>query len=36
MREGMGAPRVFLELLRVARPIWRNLEAVAHTLLTTR
>jgi pimeloyl-ACP methyl ester carboxylesterase len=32
MREGMGAPRVFIGLLRVARPIWRNLEAVAHTL----
>ena len=32
MRKGMGAPRVFVGLLRVARPIWRNLEAVAHTL----
>jgi pimeloyl-ACP methyl ester carboxylesterase len=32
MHEGMGAPRVFIGLLRVARPIWRNLEAVAHTL----
>ena len=32
MREGMGAPRVLVGLLRVARPIWRNLEAVAHTL----
>jgi pimeloyl-ACP methyl ester carboxylesterase len=32
MREGMGAPRVFIGLLRVARPIWQNLEAVAHTL----
>jgi pimeloyl-ACP methyl ester carboxylesterase len=32
MREGMGAPRVFVGLLRIARPIWRNLEAVAHTL----
>jgi pimeloyl-ACP methyl ester carboxylesterase len=32
MREGMGAPRVFVGFLRVARPIWRNLEAVAHTL----
>jgi pimeloyl-ACP methyl ester carboxylesterase len=32
MREGMGAPRAFVALLRVARPIWRNLEAVAHTL----
>jgi pimeloyl-ACP methyl ester carboxylesterase len=32
MREGMGAPRALVGLLRVARPIWRNLEAVAHTL----
>ena len=32
MREGMGAPRAFVGLLRAARPIWRNLEAVAHTL----
>jgi pimeloyl-ACP methyl ester carboxylesterase len=32
MREGMGAPRVLVGVLRVARPIWRNLEAVAHTL----
>jgi hypothetical protein len=32
MRHGMGAPRVLVGLLRVARPIWRNLEAVAHTL----
>ena len=32
MREGMGAPRTFVGLLRVARPIWRKLEAVAHTL----
>jgi pimeloyl-ACP methyl ester carboxylesterase len=32
MREGMGVPRAFVGLLRVARPIWRNLEAVAHTL----
>lgn len=32
MREGMGAPRVLIGLLRVARPIWKNLEAVAHTL----
>ena len=32
MREGMGAPRVLVGLLRVALPIWRNLEAVAHTL----
>jgi pimeloyl-ACP methyl ester carboxylesterase len=32
MREGMGAPRAFVGVLRIARPIWRNLEAVAHTL----
>ena len=32
MREGMGAPRVFVGLLRIARPIWKNLVAVAHTL----
>jgi pimeloyl-ACP methyl ester carboxylesterase len=32
MREGMGAPRVLVGVLRVARPIWRSLEAVAHTL----
>jgi pimeloyl-ACP methyl ester carboxylesterase len=32
MREGMGAPRVLVGVLRVARPIWRNLEAIAHTL----
>ena len=32
MREGMGAPRSLVAFLRVARPIWRNLEAVAHTL----
>lgn len=32
MREGMGAPRAFVGLLRVVRPMWRNLEAVAHTL----
>jgi pimeloyl-ACP methyl ester carboxylesterase len=32
MREGMGAPRALVGVLRVARPIWRNLEAVAHTL----
>ena len=32
MREGMGAPRVFVGVLRIARPIWSNLEAVAHTL----
>ena len=32
MREGMGAPRVLVGVLQVARPIWRNLEAVSHTL----
>ena len=32
MREGMGAPRALVSFLRVARPIWRNIEAVAHTL----
>ena len=32
MREGMGAPGVFVNLMRLARPLWRNLEAVAHTL----
>jgi pimeloyl-ACP methyl ester carboxylesterase len=32
MREGMGAPGPFVSLLRLARPIWSNLKAVAHTL----
>jgi pimeloyl-ACP methyl ester carboxylesterase len=32
MRQGMGAPRVLVGLLRLARPIWRNLESVALTL----
>ena len=32
MRQGMGAPRVLVGVLRVARPIWKSLEAVAHTL----
>jgi pimeloyl-ACP methyl ester carboxylesterase len=32
MREGMGAPRLLVGGLRLARPIWRNLEAVSHTL----
>jgi pimeloyl-ACP methyl ester carboxylesterase len=32
MRRGMGVPRAFVALLRLARPLWRNLEAVAHTL----
>ena len=32
MREGMGAPRALVGVLRLARPIWRNLEAVSHTL----
>ena len=30
MREGMGAPRALVWFLRVARPIWRDLEAVVH------
>ena len=33
MREGMGAPRALVGVLRLARPIWKNLEAVSHTLL---
>jgi pimeloyl-ACP methyl ester carboxylesterase len=32
MREGMGAPRALVGVLRLARPIWKNLEAVSHTL----
>jgi pimeloyl-ACP methyl ester carboxylesterase len=32
MREGMGAPRALVGALRIVRPIWRNLGAVAHTL----
>jgi pimeloyl-ACP methyl ester carboxylesterase len=28
----MGAPRALVGALRLARPLWRNLEAVAHTL----
>ena len=32
MRQGMGVPRVLVGVLRLVRPIWRNLEAVAHTL----
>ena len=32
MREGMGAPRALVGALRLARPLWRSLEAVAHTL----
>ena len=32
MRQGMGAPRLLVGLLRLARPIWKNLESVAHTL----
>jgi pimeloyl-ACP methyl ester carboxylesterase len=32
MRQGMGAPRVLVGVLRLARPIWKNLESVAHTL----
>jgi pimeloyl-ACP methyl ester carboxylesterase len=32
MRKGMGAPAPFVALLRLARPIWSSLKAVAHTL----
>ena len=32
MREGMGAPAPFVALMRLARPLWANLKAVAHTL----
>jgi pimeloyl-ACP methyl ester carboxylesterase len=32
MREGMGAPRIFVNLMSMARPIWKTLKAVAHTL----
>lgn len=32
MREGMGAPAPFVALMRLARPLWANLTAVAHTL----
>jgi pimeloyl-ACP methyl ester carboxylesterase len=32
MRHGMGAPGAFVTLLRLARPIWSSLKAVAHTL----
>jgi pimeloyl-ACP methyl ester carboxylesterase len=32
MREGMGAPAIFVRLMRLARPIWSDLKAVAHTL----
>jgi pimeloyl-ACP methyl ester carboxylesterase len=32
MRQGMGAPRVLVGVLRLTRPVWSNLEAVAHTL----
>lgn len=32
MREGMGAPGAFVGLLRLARPMWSRLKAVAHTL----
>lgn len=32
MRQGMGVPRPLVALFRLARPLWRNLEAVAHTL----
>jgi pimeloyl-ACP methyl ester carboxylesterase len=32
MRQGMGVPRPLVGVFRLARPLWRNLEAVAHTL----
>jgi pimeloyl-ACP methyl ester carboxylesterase len=32
MREGMEAPAPFVALLRIARPLWSRLTAVAHTL----
>lgn len=32
MRQGMGVPRPLVGLFRLARPLWRSLEAVAHTL----
>jgi pimeloyl-ACP methyl ester carboxylesterase len=32
MREGMGAPGVLVALMRLARPLWSRLKAVAHTL----
>ncbi len=32
MRRGMGVPAPFVGLMRLARPLWRNLKAVAHTL----
>jgi pimeloyl-ACP methyl ester carboxylesterase len=32
MRQGIGVPRGFVVLFRLALPLWRNLEAVAHTL----
>jgi pimeloyl-ACP methyl ester carboxylesterase len=32
MTEGLGAPGFFISLMRLARPIWSRLTAVAHTL----
>lgn len=32
MRKGMGVPRPLVGMFRLARPLWRTLEAVAHTL----
>jgi pimeloyl-ACP methyl ester carboxylesterase len=32
MQKGMGAPARFVTLMRLARPLWSKLKAVAHTL----
>ena len=32
MRAGMGVPRPFVAMMRLARPLWSNLKSVAHTL----
>jgi pimeloyl-ACP methyl ester carboxylesterase len=32
MTNGLGAPRFFISLMRLARPLWSRLTAVAHTL----
>ena len=32
MCEGMGVPRALVSLMRLARPLWSRLKAVAHTL----
>jgi hypothetical protein len=34
LTEGMGAPRLFVRMMRLL-PVWSRLEAVAHTCLTT-